>query len=226
MATITEVRFAHEQGALSGTLAALESVEVRVLPETSTDPDRTMYLFTFEGADADAVADALEADETVATVRQIPEFTDPTLWKIEFAPGTELLAPRVTHESGFVIDARTARLKCGLGGWHERWLLPDREAIHAVWAHARETGFEFNVVDLYRQGRSDARGHAGDALTEEQHDAVLTAYRMGYFADPREASLESVAEALGHSQSAIGGRIKRGMKSLVEATLVVDRTRR
>ncbi|MEF8853289.1 MAG: helix-turn-helix domain-containing protein [Haloarculaceae archaeon] len=225
MATITEVRFAHEQGALAGTLGTLDEVEARVLPETSTDPAGTMYVFEFDGVDSAALEAALADDETVATARPMPEFADRTLWGIEFTPETELLAPRVTHQGGFVVDAHSASCESGPEGWHERWLLPDSGAIHDIWEHARAEGFEFEVVDLHRHGTGDAHSHAREALTDEQREALLMAREMGYFSDPREASLEAVADALGHSPSAISGRIKRGMKALIEATLVVERPR-
>ena len=194
-ATVTEVRFAHEDGALAGTLADLEDAEVRVLPETSTAPGEEMHVFSFEDAETAALERALEADHTVAAVRPMSELADRNLLGIAFTPETKLLSPRVTREGGFVLDARSARCGGGPPGWHERWLLPDREAIHDVWAYAREEGFEFEVLE------------------------------HGYYADPREASLAAVADSLDHSPSAVSGRLKRGMKSLVEATLVVDRPR-
>lgn len=225
MPTITEVRFAHEDGALAGTFAALEGLDVRVLPETSTAPERDMYVFTFDNVAAENLESALAADHTVAAVRPMPEFGERTLWSVEFAGEAKLLAPRVTREGGFVVDARSAQSDSDFPGWHERWLLPDREAIHDIWEYARAEGFEFEVLDLRRRGSADVRNTARDVLTDEQRDALLTAYELGYFADPREASLEDVADALEHSPSAIGGRIKRGMKALIESTLVVDRPR-
>lgn len=224
-ATVTEVRFAHEDGALAGTLADLEDAEVRVLPETSTAPGEEMHVFSFEDAETAALERALEADHTVAAVRPMSELADRNLLGIAFTPETKLLSPRVTREGGFVLDARSARCGGGPPGWHERWLLPDREAIHDVWAYAREEGFEFEVLDLCQRGSVDGTHHGRDALTDEQREALLAAYEHGYYADPREASLAAVADSLDHSPSAVSGRLKRGMKSLVEATLVVDRPR-
>ena len=225
VATITEVRFAHEDGALAGTLEALDEVDVRVVPETSTDPGGDMHVFSFDDVDADALERALDADHTVAAVRSMSEFTDRNLLGVKFTGETKLLAPRVTREGGFVLDARSSGSGGGRRGWHERWLLPDREAIHDVWAYAREEGFEFEVLDLHRRGCVDGDTPVRDVLTDEQRDALLAAYEQGYFTDPREASLEAVADSLDHSPSAVSGRIKRGMRALVESTLVVDRPR-
>lgn len=222
MTTLTEVRFAHEDGALAGTFERLESVAVRVLPETSTDPEQDLYVFTFDDAESEAIESALRRDHTVAAVEPMPEFGDRNLWGVAFAEDAKLLAPRVTRVGGFVVDARSELACGGLRGWRERWLLPDREAAHDVWKYARDEGFEFQVLDLHGRGRTDARNPVGDVLTRQQREALLTAYRQGYFSEPREASLEDVADSLDHSSSAVAGRIKRGLRSLVEATLVVD----
>jgi hypothetical protein len=216
------VRFAHEDGALADTLDELPDVDVRVLPETSTDPEQVMYVMAFENADEQTLEATLRRDHTVSDVRPMPEFEGCNLWGVAFEDETKLLGPRVTRDGGFVVDARSEGSDRDPRGWHERWLLPDREAAHNIWTYAREEGFEFDVLDLHRQSDVDVENPIRDSLTDQQRAALLTAYERGYFAEPREASLEAVADALGHSPSAAGGRIKRGMKSLIETTLAVD----
>jgi hypothetical protein len=236
MAIITEVRFAHEDGALADTLTALPDLGVTVVGEASTDPDKSRYYIRFDGPDA---ATALDADHTVSdAVRMHGSVPDPgprdgigdangdgadrtQLWGIAFAPGTALLAPRVTEAGGFVLDARSASSGTPRG-WHERWLLPDREALQTIWQHASGTGFDFEVVELHRRGRTDAEYPGPDALTAEQREALVAAYEQGYFAEPRETSLEELADSFDLSASAVGGRINRGLKALIGAALVRD----
>jgi hypothetical protein len=144
------------------------------------------------------------------------------LFGVQFAPETALLAPRVTSQGGFVVDARSSTPGRDPRGWHERWLLPDREALHDIWEYARDRGFRFEILD-FRPGDLSASGQLGSrALTDEQRQALRVAHEEGYFSEPREASLETLAEALDISPSAVGGRLRRGMKSLVGSTLVVD----
>lgn len=226
MATFTEVRFAHEDGALADTFAELPDVDVRVLPETSTDPEQVMYVLTFDNASPETIESTLGRDHTISDVRPMPEFDQRNLWGVEFAPETKLLGPRVTRFGGFVVDARSASGDPEFAGWHERWLLPDREAVHEVWQYAREEDFDFEVIDLYQQSDGDTRYPVQEVLTEQQRTAQLAAYEQGYFAEPRGASLEAVADSLGHSPSAVGGLLRRGMKSLIETTLLVDRPRK
>jgi predicted DNA binding protein len=225
MAIVTEVRFAHPDGALADTLAALPDADVTVIREASTDPGGSVYLLRFDGdvGGYEDVGRVLESDHTVARAEPISGFEDQHLWGVEFATGTKLLGPKVTSEEGFVLDARSSKGGKGRRGWHERWLVPDREALHDIWEHAREEGFDFEIIEFRRQGRTDPAYPGGDAPTEEQREALLAAYEHGYFAEPRETSLEELAEELGISPTAVGGRLRRGMRSLVGMTLVVER---
>ncbi len=214
MAIVTEVHFSHEDGALAGTLAALPALEATVVRETSTDPGRGVYFLRFSGVDPAEVREALSADHTVAEVRSVLD-GDRRLLGVVFTDGTKLLAPRVTREDGFVLEARSSA-----AGWRERWLFRDREGIHGVWQYARREGFAFEVVDL--SSISDAESPDSAELTAKQREALVAAYECGYFDEPREASLEELAAELDVSPSAVGGRIRRGMKSLIGASVAVD----
>jgi len=222
MAIITDVRFAHERGALAETLEALPETELTVVRETGTDPEHSRYLIRFEGAPP-TVRRVLDRDRTVRDAEQIPGDVRPRLWGVEFAPEAKLLNPRVTSEGGFVLDARSARPEGGRRGWYERWLLPGREALRDVWEYARAEEFDFEIVNLRQQGGPDPDAPDPGALTDQQREALVAAYENGYFTEPREVSLEELAASLDLSATAVGGRIRRGLKSLVGMTVVDGR---
>lgn len=223
MPVIAEVQFAHDEGALADTLETLPAVTVRVVRETSTTPRESVYYIGFENAEPPEIEDALERDHTVASAASMPDFEEYRVWAIEFAEGTELLAPQVTDEGGLVVDARSATQADGTRVWHERWLLPDREAIHRIWEYARDAGFAFSPLDYHPGTRADTEYRGLQALTEEQRRTIAVAYEEGYFAEPRETSLEELGQSLDLSASAVGGRLKRGMKALIGGTLAVER---
>jgi hypothetical protein len=223
MAVITRVRFAHDDGALADTLRTLPSLDAVVVPETSTDPRSSVYVFRFDHEERETVRANLERDHTVADVSPMPDYETEHVLGVEFAPDTELLAPEVTSHGGYVLDARSALPASAPRGWHERWLLPDRTAIHEVWQHARDAGFEFEVLALQR-GDGDQPDGVASALTDQQRDALRVAYEEGYFREPRDTSLAELAERLELSPSAVSGRIRRGMKALVGRTLAVEDT--
>jgi biotin operon repressor len=229
MPIVTEVRFAHPDGALADTLRALSDLEVTVIPEASMGPRRSIYLLRFgegerETVPVDEVVSVLEADHTVESVELMPVFEREPLIGVAFAPETKLLAPQVTSEGGFVLEARSSRPDEDLRGWYERWLLPSREALHGIWQHARDEGFEFDVIRFREQGDTAPEYAGTSRLTEEQRETLVLAYERGYFAEPRGTSLEDLAAELGISPTAVAGRLKRGMRALVGMTVVSDRS--
>ncbi|MEF8757654.1 MAG: helix-turn-helix domain-containing protein [Halobacteriales archaeon] len=222
MAIITEVRFAHEHGALADTLNALSDVDVAVVREARTDPEHDVYVIRFEGGDLQEIKEVLAADHTVHDVDPMPGFEDQKLLGIQFTPETMLLNPEVTREDGFVIEAKGSPVGGGKRGWHERWLLPDEESLRGIWEYARERGFDFEVFELHQHERDNSDFRRSDIVTEQQREALTAAFEGGYFTEPREMSLEELADELDLSSTASAGRLRRGMKSLIGATLVVD----
>lgn len=222
MSIITEVRFAHENGALAHTIDALPDTDVTVVRNAETNPENSVYVIEFGGADLDAVEAALSADHTVGGVNPMPGFEQRQLVGVEFRPETELLNPTVTEAGGFVIEARGSTFAADAGGWHERWLLPDGDALRTIWQEALDAGFTFEVLELRRHGRAEAAFQGPEVLTDQQQEALEAACEGGYFAEPREMSLEELAEELDLSPSGAAGRLQRGMKSLIGATLVID----
>lgn len=224
MPIITEVCFAHPNGALADTLSQLPDFTVSVIQESSTDPERDRYFMRFDGGQGPEIDDILAADSTVRSVEPLSGFEDQLVWGVTFARSTELMAPRVTDEDGFVLEARsTPSVAGGLPGWRERWLLPDREALHAIWEGAGEDGFEFEVLNFHRQGGAEGEYDAMTELTDKQREALVAAYEQGYFADPRQTSLAELAETLDLSPTAVADRIRRGMKATIEMTYLSER---
>lgn len=221
MPIITEVEFGHEHGALAETLETLPDLSVSVVRETRTDPERSLYLMQFDEPTTDLAA-VLNADSTVRAVEPMPGFEDQEVWGVEFSANTMLMAPRVTNLDGFVLDASSTHVTTTLRGWHERWLLPDREALHDIWDYARSNGFKFEVLAFRRQGQTDFAYSGPAAPTDDQREALVTAYHADYFADPRQTSLDEIAAELNISPTAAAGRIKRGLESLIAMTLTVD----
>lgn len=84
---------------------------------------------------------------------------------------------------------------------------------------------------LVAQDRSDAGRIEADlyeaGLTLVQRETLLDALELGYFDVPRRTTLAELAAETGVSDNAISQRLRRGMKTLVRATLGdgVDRDR-
>lgn len=218
MAVVATVRFAHANGALRDTLEALPAVSVRVLRDAGTDPENVASVFMFADVTMEKLAETLQEDRSVATTHPMPNYEGMQVFGITFTPETELLAPAVTAHEGFSLEAKRTDPDTGMHGWCERWLFSHRDGLNAVWQEARDRDFQFDIrsINQFRPEGSAVTGR----LTEEQRETILFAYDRGYFEEPRQTSLEELAAEMGLSSTAVGGRIRRGINELVEATVV------
>ncbi|SHG99280.1 helix-turn-helix domain-containing protein [Halobaculum gomorrense] len=219
MPLIAEVRFVHPDGALTDTFQRLSGCRISVVREASTTPERSIYVFQFAGVDPETARDALETDHSVAAVEPMPGFGDEQLVGVEFTDDTRLLAPEVTGRDGFVVEARSSGDGETTRMWHERWLLPDGDALHEIWQYASEAGFTFDILNIRQRGPSEGEYDRPVSVSDEQREALVIAYGEGYFAEPREVSLEELATTLELSPTAVAGRLRRGMYALVAASI-------
>lgn len=222
MAIVTEVTFAHEDGALVDTLTANPEIDATVVGDARTAPGESMYLVQFGSGDLEHVMSALEDDHSVAAVKRVEWFAEQNILGVEFAPDAKLLNPEVTARNGLVLKARSNQTYTEPRGWYERWLLPDDSALQDIWQSARDEGFEFDIIDLKQPSDTGPEVAETATLTSEQRAGLVTAYERGYFTEPRETGLEELAADMGLSTTAVGGRIKRGMKALIWQTLIQD----
>ncbi|ACV49366.1 helix-turn-helix domain-containing protein [Halomicrobium mukohataei] len=101
--------------------------------------------------------------------------------------------------------------------------LPDRNRLTELVESLRDVTRELHLRQLKRidAGTGETGGQtitlALDDVTEKQREAVTRAVAAGYYATPRETSLEALADDLGISKSACSQRL-----NAVESTLAVS----
>jgi predicted DNA binding protein len=215
MTLIAIVRIEHPDLALTHTIKRTSGVSIQVVPDSGTDPDTGKFFFHVEtvGGDFGTFERALAADGTVAEYDLVAEADETRIYRIRHTESTKLLTPKTTEVGGLMREADSAS-----GGWEVRIQLPDREALATLWEFCEDEGISFEIVQLYEQNGIDADG--GGRLTDAQREALVTAYEWGYFEEPRGTTHEELAGELGISATAVGGRIRRGMARLIEATMV------
>jgi len=209
---IASVDITHPDLALTHTIQSGSADEIRVLPQSSTDPETGKFFFLVEGAD-DGFETVLDEDPTVSEWTAVTNSSPTRVYRISHPEWTKLLSPKTAELGGLVQEAVSTDR-----GWSMRLQLPDREALAAVSEFCDEEGIGFELKRMFRQ-EGWIRGEP-TGLTDAQRDALLAAHEHGYFEEPREASLADLAEVLGISPTAVGGRIRRGTAELVEMVLV------
>ncbi|MFB9806840.1 helix-turn-helix domain-containing protein [Haladaptatus pallidirubidus] len=216
MTFISHVTVCHPNLALAPTIEAVSNISLKVVPTTGTDPETGMFFFLVETDDGnfEPFEAALADDTTVDQAEMVADHGETRIYRLCYTPGTKLITPKTTKVGGLMLEARSARQ-----GWLLRVQLPDRKSLSELWDYCRAEDILFELDRLYQQESLTADGKS---LTDAQRKALLTAFEEGYFEEPRQTSHEALAEQLGISSTAVGGRIRRGTSRLIETTLVSD----
>ncbi len=202
----------HEQIALVPTLEVLDDIEIRVISQETTAPGGTEFPFLVEYDDRTELEAVFDEDPTIDSYSLI-DWTDETgIYYIEHTPETKLISNVVTDVNGFLVHTETKG-----EGWFVRLLLPDRQALNNIWEYANENDITIDIIEVY--GNDGAGTETSYGLTDEQKIALQTAYEEGYFSEPRNISLDEVASKMDLSSTAMSGRLRRGIRNLVAATI-------
>jgi predicted DNA binding protein len=208
----------HDLVALVPTLRALQDVRIEVISQGTTNPGNTFFPFLIDFDDRAALEDVLDEDPTVARYELVDWTDNSGIYYIEHTPETKLISTAVADVNGVMLHTETRD-----EGWLVRLLLPERAALNTIWEWTTDEDIDVEVMEIY--GNQDAGGDTSFGLTDEQEAALTTALREGYFDEPRSASLEEIAEEMDLSSTAVSGRLRRGMRNLVAATIAADQQR-
>ena len=128
------------------------------------------------GADRDEIENALRADPTVEDIELISEQDHRWLYQMNWVRQICSLIRMLIEEDSTVLTA------FGKGDrWDLRLLFPDREAVSRTYDFCRDVGLKINLQRIY--DHDDSRAGQYD-LTEDQEQALVTAFEQGFFLDP------------------------------------------
>lgn len=217
MPVIADVHISHPELVLTPTIREGPDVTLRVISDSSTDPETRLFSFLVSGGDFDAFESALDDDPTVDEYHRQATFDDSRIYQLHYGEGIKLISPKTSEVGGLIIEAVSEN-----DGWNVQLQLPDRQALSELYDYCNEEGITLQVNNVY--GEAAVSGTRPVGVTEAQREALLAAYEKGYFKQPREVSLDELSEELDISSTAAGGRLRRGVENLVETTLVEDGT--
>lgn len=179
------------------------------------DGDTIKYLFWAECPDFTEFDTALAADPTVTNPRTITETTTRRLYRVTLTEkGTRLSTFPAWSEFDLVLLEAHGTHE----GWTVRMRLPDRETLTAYQELCREQGFTIELRAVYHDA---AEGSPVTArLSPAQQEALAIAYEMGYYDIPRQASLADIAAQIDISSQSVSERLRRGVSTLLETSLL------
>jgi len=220
---IAEIELSHPDLALTDTIEAHPELQIELDYQIIADPETYYLFFEVAGDDFDATDEDFEAfEESLAADPTVDESTviiaggEFRVYRMRLLALDHLVLPRAAELGMRILHAEAG----STGGWAATLEVPRAELLKQFREHCTDRDVGFVVNRLYRQ---DVDGAGGEfALTPAQRDALVAAFRAGYFEEPRGASLEDVAEELAISSSAASGRIRRAVATLLANTVLAE----
>jgi predicted DNA binding protein len=209
------VRAEHPDIVHTGAVTHDRTSRVTSVSEAGTDPTSGKFFYRIESADFERFEEGLRGDRTVGEFeRVIRTREEEAIYSFEYTDEAKVLSPVITAANGVVLDMKNDGRAWILTIW-----APDRTDLVHLWDYAQQNGIE---IDLVRVNEYDSLGTADTGVTDSQREALLVAFEIGYFEEPRDATLGDLAAELDISQPAASGLLRRGIERLVISSLVDD----
>ncbi|MWV39632.1 helix-turn-helix domain-containing protein [Natrialba sp. INN-245] len=218
MTTVVELEVSADRLAFERTFERVSSFEFRIagliggsspLVRASGAGRRTLRRALEDDPSVDVIASlTVESDRNSISVADDREGS---LFRLEFRDRVKLFQEIVTDNDGAILTARG-----GDGVWSVQLLFHDREAVSTT--HELFGQYEFDVTVTRVSGIDDLT-RARTPLTETQYETIRAAHNLGYFAVPREVTLEELAAELDISHQALSERLRRSHEALISAEL-------
>ncbi len=212
MRFIAELQLQHPNLLLTPTIQRCPEMAIKLEYQLIAAGGEYVLLFHVRGGDFETFEAALAVDPTVTDVSTVIETTTFRVYRTRLVSTEYLVLARAVEMGLRLIEAVS-----GDGGWYAILELPDVETLHSFRAFCSDHGVSTSIRKLYRIEATPTGEAFG--LTPSQQEAITTAYESGYFNQPRDTPLEGVGDRLGISPSAAGGRLRRGLRTLIEQTL-------
>ena len=211
---IAKIELPAEAVGLATVLNTLSTIVVEGEQLVPNWHDQVPYLWVSDG-DLTAFEDAITDDPSVTSIQQIATFDSGALYELDWATPDHGLRAWLRQAEIPILEAEaTGETQT----WHLKLRLSTRDQLTDLQSYCEDQGFDFELLRLY----SLAAPKMGQYnVTPKQREALLTAYKMGYFEIPRECKLSDIADRLGIATRSVSERLRRGETNLLTNTLLI-----
>lgn len=188
--------------------------DVRLEFESVVPTSGDVAPYVWVSGDAGGFEHALDASDG-AEYAVVDRQDGDVLYRVHWGETFDELCAIFVDTNGALLDARAS------DRWHFSVRFPDDTSVTRFHERAQEHGYD---LDLHRLGRSDDGDgqHGGFGLTPEQREALVRAVEGGYFAIPRQATLDDIADEFDISNQAASERVRRATATVLQAVLEDD----
>lgn len=212
MAVIAEFSVPAEDFDL-GRILPLNQGERIVLETVVPLGDTLLHFFWIHGGHA-TFADDIRSNSLVADLEMVESKEGKELYALDWPAREDLLLEAILSTDGRVLNATGSAQS-----WGFEVRFADHDGLSAFGETCTDEGIDLSLDRIYNPTKPDAGPFYG--LTPAQREAVALAVRGGYYAIPRGTSTQELADELDISAQAVTERLRRGLATLVDNTLLV-----
>lgn len=213
MSLIAEFRLSSPDFPLMDALSSVPDMRLRVEQAIAEHSDRPILFLWASGDDFQTFEEALKSDPTIVDPTRVEDTGDRRLYRVQATEEARMVLYPAELETG------TSRLSVSATaqGVETRMRLPDRGALCRFREICKEQGVSFTLQRLYESNDSSSSNQYG--MSTKQQITLQKAIERGYYAVPREITLEELATELNISRQAASERLRRGCHILIANTL-------
>ena len=212
MAVVAEFDLPVDAFVLGRTLRRFPEMRVELEQIVPTHEGHLPYVWTADEGAADFAAVA-EADPTVRRLDCVAEFDVGALYCAAWREFDCAVFDALERSEGSVLQTED-----DVTGWWLKSRFGSRRELGRFAERLDEADVEFRTRRLFDL---EERKMGQYNVTRKQRETLIAALEMGYFAIPRGATLDEVADRLGVSTKAASERLRRGCTNLVSNTVSV-----
>jgi predicted DNA binding protein len=160
----------------------------------------------------EAVAGAFRESDHVADATLLDALGAEALYRLTWEPEATGVLTAIVATRAAILDATGDR-----DTWTFDLRFESRETLAGF--HERLVGDDVPLRLVEVRAAAATHRHTDYGLTDRQQEAILAALDAGYFDVPRDTTLAGLADDLDVSDSATSQRLRRGLGTLVAATL-------
>lgn len=202
---------------IRGLAELVPDAELRLVDEFRDQRGLDHGIFWVAADDFERFEESLSASTLIDSWECLVESDSRRLYDILVTKGSELAeAIELSREYTIVWQVMTTQ--------HSHLfvsaIVPDRTTLQAFREELRTRGFDFTLRRVTSEIDTEADG--GPSISDAQREVLELAYERGYYQQPRAVTLAEIGAELGISESAVSGRLNRGLSQLIADCLDVD----
>jgi predicted DNA binding protein len=212
--TAARIELPAAEFALSDLFERIPDARVELEPAVAIPDDQTLLVVQAAERDHGAVENALRADPSVGMVERFGERDEGRTYRVTWDGRARRLVGRIVAEDTTLLSARARQ-----GQWCFRLVAPDRDTFASTYDAIEDLGYtpDCRSITTFEGGRAGCTD-----LTDEQQEALVAAFKAGYYNVPRDATAKEVADILDISHQALSERLRRAQSQLIQNKFIIN----